>query len=887
VKSTLQLAAWLAVKRAFAHTRIPALCGIFLVIVGVQPAAAAAESCTYDGGTRVVTATISTGSAATLEVAATGELLFGAIPAPCGAATTTNTNFIQVSGAAGSVESLTIDQSDGFLGPGFSSEGNLPEIEVTAALGDASDQVIAVGTSGNDAIAIGGNGLSLNNDGDVDVTFAPLPAHVEIQGLGGVNQLTGRGGWGAGAAYNGSVTLVGGSLGDTLNGGNGADTLTGGAGNDTMNGNDGNDSLDGAGGNDKVNGGAGTDHLVGGPGSDTFTGGFGNDFLVAFDGEADASINGGPDTDTAFYDAGIDPNPTATETSVAGPPNETCSYDPSTKAVTARPEPGGTATLKVAANGDLLFGFVPQPCGGATTTNTDSFSVTGYAGLNEKLIVDQTDGVLGPGFTSEFNIPEIELATNLGDAADTIVVYGTPGNDLISPGQNGIALNSDGDLDVTVNPGAFLLEIRTFGGDDFVNGRGQGGSGLHFLGPLIIYGGDGADELVGSTEVDKLYGEGGNDTVNAQASNDLLEGGPGDDFLTASEGNDTVVGGPGADNMSGGFGDDFIDADDGEADTQIHGGPDTDTAFYDAGIDPGAIAVENAVPDPGQGPPPPPPPPPPGACSYDAQAKVVTATMPTAGEATLAVAGGEIRFGTTPVACGSATTANTDSIAVGGPSGSTERLVVDESSGLLAPGATPETTGSAEIEMAFDLGDAADQVVVIGGTDNDTLAAGANGLSMNADGDLDVTFAILPAVIELRGGGGVNFLSGRGGFGAGLQYPGQLVLVAGDLGDEINGAGLGDVIVGGAGNDTVQAFGGNDTISGNGGNDFLNGSDGNDMITGGAGADSFVGGFDNDTLFADDDEADTQINGGPGSDTAYYDLGIDPGPSAVETLIPA
>jgi Ca2+-binding RTX toxin-like protein len=261
--------------------------------------------------------------------------------------------------------------------------------------------------------------------------------------------------------------------------------------------------------------------------------------------------------------------------------------------------------------------------------------------------------------------------------------------------------------------------------------------------------------------------------------------------------------------------------------------------------------------------------------------------MPTGGEATLTVVGGSIRFGTTPVACGTATTANTDSIAVGGPAGSTERLVVDQSGGDFAPGATTETTGIAEIEMAFNLGDTADQVVVIGGAGNDTLAAGLNGLSMNTDGDLDVTFAQFPSTIELRGGGGVNFLSGRGGFGAGLEYPGRLVLVAGDLGDEINGAGQGDTVIGGAGNDTVQGFAGNDTIYGNGGNDFLNGSDGDDTIVGGAGADSLVGGFDNDTLDAADDAADTQINGGPGTDTAYYDVGSDPAPSAVEILIGA
>jgi Ca2+-binding RTX toxin-like protein len=349
------------VDRAIAPTRLLASCGIFLLFLGVYPAAAAAESCTYDPATRVVTATITPGSEATLKVAPTGELLFGLAPAPCGAATTVNTNSIQVSGAAGSVETLTIDESEGFLGPGFSAEGNISEIEVAAALGDAGDELVLIGTAGNDAIAMGQNGLSLNSDGDVDVTFAPLPGHVEIRGLGGVNQLTGRGGWGAGLAYAGAVTLVAGDLGDELNGGNGNDTLTGGAGNDTLNGNSGADRLEGAGGNDKLSGGEAADHMDGGTGSDTFTGGFGNDFLQAFDGQADASINGGPDTDLAFYDPGVDPNPVATESSVGGPPNESCSYDAATKAVTARPEPGGTATLKVAATGELLFGFAPFP----------------------------------------------------------------------------------------------------------------------------------------------------------------------------------------------------------------------------------------------------------------------------------------------------------------------------------------------------------------------------------------------------------------------------------------------------------------------------------------------------------------------------------------------
>jgi len=50
--------------------------------------------------------------------------------------------------------------------------------------------------------------------------------------------------------------------------------------------------------------------------------------------------------------------------------------------------------------------------------------------------------------------------------------------------------------------------------------------------------------------------------------------------------------------------------------------------------------------------------------------------------------------------------------------------------------------------------------------------------------------------------------------------------------------------------------------------------------------DTLTGGFDNDVLEADDDEPDAQIHGGPGTDTAYIDAGVDPATIAVETVIP-
>jgi hypothetical protein len=56
--------------------------------------------------------------------------------------------------------------------------------------------------------------------------------------------------------------------------------------------------------------------MTGGAGADEFLGATGNDIIFANDDEADVSINGGSDIDTATYDLGIDPDPAATENEI-------------------------------------------------------------------------------------------------------------------------------------------------------------------------------------------------------------------------------------------------------------------------------------------------------------------------------------------------------------------------------------------------------------------------------------------------------------------------------------------------------------------------------------------------------------------------------------------
>jgi hypothetical protein len=263
--------------------------------------------------------------------------------------------------------------------------------------------------------------------------------------------------------------------------------------------------------------------------------------------------------------------------------------------VTAEITLGASATLKV-VGGELWFGLSPTRCGGATTSNTDTINIAGGAGSIERLVLDQRTGLFAPGASPESNLfPEIEIATTLGDAEDAVLVYLTDGDDRVAAGQNGMGLNGDGDPDVTFSPGAFLLEIRALAGADYVNGRGQFGAGLAFLGPLTIDGGAGDDPLLrGSFAGDHLSGGDGDDEIQGNVGADVLDGGAGNDTLRSGDGDDEVTGGPGSDIFIGvGGNDTFWGADD-EADVSMNGGPGTDTAYHDA-VDPAPAFVERLV----------------------------------------------------------------------------------------------------------------------------------------------------------------------------------------------------------------------------------------------------------------------------------------------------
>ncbi len=563
---------------------------------------------------------------------------------------------------------------------------------------------------------------------------------------------------------------------------------------------------------------------------------------------------------------------------------EACTYDSASKTVTATVTSGGEARL-VVAGGAIHFGQVATACGDATTTNTDTINVNATAGTNERLFIDTRGGAFEPGFTSELSpthafISEIEIYAALGDNTDTLVFAGTDGNEGFAAGQRGIPLNSDDDPEIVLTPGAMRLEVNLFGGDDAFHGRGAGPSaGLEYLGPIIVSGGEGNDNLRGGAGPDVFSGGAGNDALDGNTGDDNLDGGSGNDTITGRTGNDTIIGGSGIDSMTGSSEDDTFFAIDAEADSVISGGQGVDTAHYDLGLDPNPIAVENKF---GQEPPPPPSE---GPCSFNPATKVAFATIDPGTTATLEVVSGAIHFGGEP--CAAATTTNTDTIKIAGQAGTKETLVLDMRGGAFAPGAAAEANSLAEIEVQTTLGDAADVVIVHGTVDADTIRVGQTGVGLNADSDNDVTFAPLPAEVAVFGHGGVNLLSGRGGAGTGSTFLGKVTLHAGPSGDLLQGGSGHDELYGGSGNDTLEGNAGNDTLDGAGGNDILKGADGNDALTGGSGSDDFIGSGGDDTFHAADDEADVSLQGGPGVDTAYYDAGLDPNPIAVENRISA
>jgi hypothetical protein len=210
-----------------------------------------------------------------------------------------------------------------------------------------------------------------------------------------------------------------------------------------------------------------------------------------------------------------------------------------------------------------------------------------------------------------------------------------------------------------------------------------------------------------------------------------------------------------------------------------------------------------------------------------------------------------------PCEGGSASVNNVDLVTVQqSPGAALGTVTIDESAGPFAPGATPESDGTSEIEFKLDLA-APLSGALIRGTDASevfqmgTTPSGSQGVNMNTADEQGVT----PDVdVELSGArfivvfaeGGNDVVTGLGGSG----FVGPLRGAFGSTD-------------GGTGNDLLQAGPLGSELIGGPGRDRLLGSRHDDFIIDGAGRDVTFAGRGKDRVFSLDGKRD-RVRCGPG-----------------------
>lgn len=216
-----------------------------------------------------------------------------------------------------------------------------------------------------------------------------------------------------------------------------------------------------------------------------------------------------------------------------------------------------------------------QPCGAATTSNTDLVLIQGGGQAGVLFLADQGAGPFAPGFTAEpTGVSEIEFEFHPSGA---FVFIGTPAPAVVRLGTAGANVNGDDDVDVTLfsTPAGFGYvggpgddDIAATGGLgtgdpatlEFV---GNGGGGDDVLaagaGRAFLEGFGGDDVVRGGPKGDVLTGGGGDDRVVGGAGRDRIEGKAGDDRLLGKRGKDRINGGPGRDRCAGGPGKDAVE----------------------------------------------------------------------------------------------------------------------------------------------------------------------------------------------------------------------------------------------------------------------------------------------------------------------------------------
>jgi Ca2+-binding RTX toxin-like protein len=486
----------------------------------------------------------------TIEVSrnAAGNLLVnnGAVKVSGGTPTVANVSRIQILGQAGN-DQISLNEANGALPMGIIFGGTGNDVLIG---GSAADQIF--GQSGNDTLLgkggtdflFGGSENDILTGGDADdQAFGELGDDRMIWNPGDDTDLN-----------------EGGAGDDTIevNGGGGAESFTvtangarvrfdrldpapfsidiGTSENLVLNANGGDDAFSATGNlaaliKITVDGGTGNDTLLGSNGIDLLRGGDGDDF-----------IDGQQGNDVAFMGAGDD----------------TFQWDPGDGSDTVEGQDGVDIMLFNGSGGNEIFEASANGSRVRFTRNLGNIVMD----LDD---VEQIDlNALGGTDTATVNDMSgtdlVEMNVNLagvlngtaGDAlADVVIVNGTNGDDIIDVVGAGTSVSVLG-LPVLVNisnsEGANdSLVINALGGDDGVTATTLPAGVIK----LIVDGGAGDDDLLGSQGADVFLGGAGNDFIFGDNGNDLALMGAGDDVFQwdPGDGNDTLEGQDGIDTM--------------------------------------------------------------------------------------------------------------------------------------------------------------------------------------------------------------------------------------------------------------------------------------------------------------------------------------------------
>jgi Ca2+-binding RTX toxin-like protein len=586
---------------------------------------------------------------------------------------------------------------------------------------------------------------------------------------------------------------------DTVNGAGGDDFIEGGSGNDLLNGDAGNDTLNGGSGNDTLNGGIGNDVLNGDANDDTLNGGSGNDTLNG--GAGDDLLNGDADDDVLNGDAGNDTLNGGTGNDVlnGGSNNDVLNGDAGNDTLKGG---AGNDTMDGGADVDLLDFSDSLASLDFTLTQSNANTVVAHpagTGLGTDTYKNM-EGVIGSNFNDTLNGSDSDDVIFGGPGDDTI--NGNAGHDTIAGGLGQDTVNGgDGDDEITMLVTAGNVDQIDAGADIdtlFLVGDVPGDPGEDVvvvnlsLDDQVVSIGGVADDLV-QTGFENLDASGLGSAVNVTGSD-------GRNIITGSNGNDTIAGGLGPDDVNGGDGADQITmlVTEGDVDN-IDAGKGNDTLFL----------VGDVPGEPGE--------------------DVVVVDLSSEFDQIITIGGVDDEFLQTGF----------------------ENL---DASGL---GSAVDVTGSDEAN------------IIVGSNGNDTIAGGLGQDTVNGgEGNDQITMRVTEGdVDEIDAGVGNDTLFLVGDVPDGL--PNDVVVVdlskladqvlsiggvdddlvqtgfenvdASGLGSSVDATGDGNAnhMVGSDGNDTLNGAGGDDTLMGGDGNDLLIGGTGNDTMDGGTGSNTF------------------------------------------------